>query len=252
MTAIGYAGTTGDTRKVNKAGDTLTGDLVLVDSTPDTDRSATSKEYVLARVAEAGTGVASDTVVEETSFGQAADAGDSAEYARGNHTHGTPASPGGGGSTIRTATVRVIDDNLSGLPAAAAWAIVQTSSNTKLQCSIAASAGDRIRVCGNFMFVGAHFLDWVILDNAGAIALYATTGTITAPTEGNPTMYPSRSFGPLASPDMFTVASGHISTGLVTVALAHQGASTGSSNIVYAHGTYPFRLRLENIGAEPS
>lgn len=250
MTATGYVSTTGDTRKVDVAGDTMTGDLVLNDSTPDTDRSATSKAYVLTQVAGAGTGVAADAVVTETSFGQASTAGVATTYSRGDHTHGTPAS--GGGTSIRTASVRVTDDNLSGLPAAASWTIVQTSAATQLKASIAASAGDRIRVCGNFMFVGAHFLDWVILDNAGAIALYATTGTITAPAEGNPTMYPSRSFGPMPSPDMFTVASGHISGGSITVALAHQGAATGSSNIVYAHSTYPWRLRLENIGAEPS
>jgi hypothetical protein len=158
----------------------------------------------------------------------------------------------GGGTAIRTASVRITDDNLSGLPAAASWTIVQTSAGTQLKASIAADEGDRIRVCGNFMFVGSRFLDWVILDNAGAIALYATTGTITAPTEGNPTMYPSRSFGPMPSPDMFTVSAGHINAGLITVALAHQGVSTGSSNIVYAHGTYPWRLRLENIGPEPA
>ncbi len=42
MTAVGYASTTGDARKVTKSGDTMTGDLVLNDSSPDTDRSAAS------------------------------------------------------------------------------------------------------------------------------------------------------------------------------------------------------------------
>lgn len=249
MTATGYVSTTGDARKVTKSGDTMTGDLVLVDSSPDTDRSAASKAYVLAQVAGAGTGVASDTVFAETTAGQAADAGVATTYSRGDHTHGTPA---GGGSTIRTATVRVTDDNLSGLPAAASWTIVQTSAGTQLKAAISASAGDRIRVYGAFMHIGAHFLDWVLLDNVGVIALYATTGTSSAPSEGNPTMYPSASFLRAGSPDMFTVSAGHIAAGLVTVALAHQGTGTGSGNIVYAHGTYPFRLRLENIGAEPS
>ncbi|MGW5429956.1 hypothetical protein ACWET9_22500 [Streptomyces sp. NPDC004059] len=46
MTATGYVSTTGDTRKVNKAGDTMTGELVLPDSSPDTDLSAASKGYV--------------------------------------------------------------------------------------------------------------------------------------------------------------------------------------------------------------
>lgn len=158
----------------------------------------------------------------------------------------------GAGSSVRTATVRVTDDNLSGLPAAAAWTVVQTSGGTQLKCSIAAAAGDRIRVYGAFMHIGAHFLDWALLDNAGVIAVYATTGSSSAPAEGNPTMYPSASFLRAGSPDMFTVASGHIASGLVTVALAHQGLGTGSGNIVYAHPTYPWRLRLENIGPEPA
>jgi hypothetical protein len=156
------------------------------------------------------------------------------------------------GSAVRTSTVRVTDDNLSGLPAAASWTIVQTSAGTQLKASIAAAVGDRIRVYGAFMHIGAHFLDWTLLDNVGAIALYATTDTASAPTEGNPTMYPSASFLRSPSPDMFTVAAGHINAGVVTVALAHQGSGTGSGNIVYAHPTYPWRLRLENIGPEPA
>lgn len=247
MTAVGYASTTGDARKVDVVGDTMTGDLVLNDSSPDTDRSAASKAYVLAQVAGAGTGVASDTVVAETSFGQAATAGVSSEYARGDHTHGTPAAPSG--SAITTASVRITDDNLSGLPSAASWTIVQTSSSTKLQCSIAAADGDRIRVCGNFMRAGSHFLDWVLLDNQGAIALYAGSGSSSALAEGNPALYPSLSFSYVTGDEMFTVASGHIQAGLVTVALAHQGTGVGT---VYAHTTYPWRLRLENIGGEPS
>lgn len=46
MTATGYVSTTGDTRKVDVAGDTMTGDLVLNDSSPDTSTSATPKGYV--------------------------------------------------------------------------------------------------------------------------------------------------------------------------------------------------------------
>jgi hypothetical protein len=51
MTATGYVSTTGDARKVNKAGDTLTGDLVLVDAVPDTANSAAPKAYVDALAA---------------------------------------------------------------------------------------------------------------------------------------------------------------------------------------------------------
>lgn len=273
-----------------------------------------------------GGGTPSSTVTAETAYGQTSSAGAATTYARGDHTHGTPAAPtagttagtfaagndsrltnsrtptgaaggdlsgtypnpavakvsgvtlsgtpvsgqvltassgtaaswqtpsggGGSGTTIRTATVRVTDDNLSGLPAAGTWTVVQTSAGTQLKAAIAAVAGDRIRVYGAFMHIGAHFLDWVLLDSSGTIAVYATTGTSSVPAEGNPTMYPSASFLRAGSPDMFTVASGHINAGQVTVALAHQGAGTGPGNIVYAHPTYPWRLRLENIGPEPA
>ncbi|MFI8531814.1 hypothetical protein ACIGMX_16430 [Streptomyces aquilus] len=164
----------------------------------------------------------------------------------------TPAGGGGGGAAITTAKARIVDDDLSGLPAAAQWAVVQTSAGTRLQCSIAASVGDRIRVCPNFLYLGSHYLDWVLLTAGGAIAEYATTETSTAPAEGNPAMYPSTTLSKGPAPEMFTVGSGHISGGNVTVALAHQGLGTGPSNRVYAHTTYPFRMRLENIGPEPS
>jgi hypothetical protein len=156
---------------------------------------------------------------------------------------------GGGGTSIRTASVRVTDDNLGGLPSAAAWTIVQTSAATKLQCSITASVGDRVKVYGGFMRAGSHFLDWVLLDNTGAIALYAGTFTSSPLPEGDPDLYPSLSFGYEEMAEMFTVASGHISAGSITVALAHQGTGAG---VVYAHSTYPFRMRLENIGPEPA
>lgn len=46
MTATGYVSTTGDARKVNKAGDTMTGELTLPDSSPDQALNAASKGYV--------------------------------------------------------------------------------------------------------------------------------------------------------------------------------------------------------------
>jgi hypothetical protein len=53
MTATGYVSTAGDTRKVNRAGDTMTGELVLPDSSPDTALTAASKGYVDTAVAGA-------------------------------------------------------------------------------------------------------------------------------------------------------------------------------------------------------
>ncbi|MFF9175968.1 hypothetical protein [Streptomyces sp. NPDC014793] len=161
--------------------------------------------------------------------------------------------PAGAGATLRTATARITDDNLSGLPAAASWAVVLTSAGTPLKASITAAAGDRIRVYGRFMRKGSHFLDWVLLDSAGAIAVYAGTDSSSPLSEGDPALYPSLSFAYETGPPMFTVGAGHIDgTGKATIALAHQGTSTGNANIVYAHSTYPWRLRLENIGPEPT
>lgn len=93
MTATGYTSTTGDARKVNKAGDTMTGDLVLPDSTPDTSLSAAPKAYVDLAVAGAGTGTPSSTVTDGTTFGQAKSAGAATAYSRGDHNHGTPTLP---------------------------------------------------------------------------------------------------------------------------------------------------------------
>jgi hypothetical protein len=161
----------------------------------------------------------------------------------------TDAHAGGGGG-VRTASARITNDNLSGLPAAAAWAVILTSTGTPLQCSIAAAAGDRIRVYGRYMRAGSHFLDWVLLSSAGAIAIYSGTDTSSPLAEGDPALYPSLSFAYEPGPPMFTVGAGHIDgTGKATIGLAHQGTGSG---LVYAHTTYPWRLRLENVGPEPA
>lgn len=100
------------------------------------------------------------------------------------------------------------------------------------------------------MRVGSRFLDWVLLDSGGSPAIYAASGTSSPLSEGNPILYPSLSFSYVTSPDVFTIASGHVDgSGNITVALSNQGTGSG---VVYAHPTYPFKLRLENIGTEPS
>lgn len=157
----------------------------------------------------------------------------------------TPAA--GGGSTGRTAKARVDDGDTSDMPGSGTWVQAHSSVGTLLECSIAAAAGDRIRVCPNMMYSGSMFLDWVLKDSAGAPAVYAASETSTPLGEGNPTMYPSTSFDKTGS-ELFTVGSGHIDgSGNVTVGLYYQG--TGK---VYSHALYPWRLRLENIGPEPS
>ncbi|GLH97349.1 hypothetical protein [Phytohabitans aurantiacus] len=85
MAADGYADTS-DPTKLDLAGGTMTGPLVLEDGSP-----AASEEYVANN--GGGGGTPSTTVVSETTYGQAASAGNATAYSRGNHTHGTPVLP---------------------------------------------------------------------------------------------------------------------------------------------------------------
>jgi hypothetical protein len=153
----------------------------------------------------------------------------------------------GGGSPAPTESIRVTNDNLAGLPSAPAWTVVVTSGGTPLQCSISAAVGDRIRVDADFMYNGAHFLDWVMLDSAGAISVFSAANPLTPGTplpEGKPSLYPSLSFSKVPGRPKFTVGPSHIDgAGKVTIGLAHQGTSTG---LVYAHSTYPFEMEVEN------
>lgn len=163
---------------------------------------------------------------------------------------GPKGDPGGGGSTATTRRVRITDDNLGGLPSAPSWTVVVTSGGTHLQCAIPAVANDRVELFPNFMRVGSHFTDFVLLDNTGAISQYASTESGTPGPEGSPAYYPSLSQEYVTSADMFTVASNHIDgSGNITIAYAHQGTGAG---IIYAHPFYPWRLRLKNIGPEPA
>jgi hypothetical protein len=52
----------------------------------------------------AGGGTPSSTVVSETGYGQAAAAGSATAYARGDHTHGTPAAPPSPSGTVASGT----------------------------------------------------------------------------------------------------------------------------------------------------
>ncbi|MFJ7070173.1 hypothetical protein [Streptomyces sp. NPDC101115] len=155
----------------------------------------------------------------------------------------------GGGTSIRTAKARITDGAVTDLPSAPSWAIVTTSVGTPLQCSIAAAAGDRIRAHLGMMYNGGHFMDVALLSSAGAIALYDASGTSSPLAEGAPWFYPNASFFKVPDAIIFTVASGHLNAGLATVALVHQGTSTGR---VYANTTYPWVMLLENIGPQPA
>jgi hypothetical protein len=156
----------------------------------------------------------------------------------------------GGGLSIPFAEARIVDHDLSDMASAPTWTIVSTSAGTQLKCSIDAAIGDRIKACPHFMFVGPHYMDLTILGLTGLPERYDTTRTTTPPAEGAPVMYPSLSFSHVNTDVVFIATSDNIVAGQVTIAVANQG--TGSGFKVYAHPTYPFVLRLENWGPEPS
>lgn len=158
-----------------------------------------------------------------------------------------PAGPAGG--TVRTATARISNGAVQDLASSPSWSIVTTSVGTPLQCSIAAVAGDRICVDLSMMYIGGHFLDIALLSSAGAIALYDGSGTSSPLAEGAPWLYPSTAFSKVSSAAQFTVASDHLNAGMATVALVHQGTSSGK---VYAYSGYPWVMRLKNLGPEPA
>lgn len=68
MTATGYVSTTGDARKVDVAGDTMTGELVLPDSSPDTSLTAASKGYVDGLIDGLNTAIALRALLSGATF----------------------------------------------------------------------------------------------------------------------------------------------------------------------------------------
>ncbi|MDX3637679.1 hypothetical protein PV728_47415 [Streptomyces europaeiscabiei] len=73
MAATGYVSTTGDARKVSKAGDTMTGELVLPDSSPDTALAAASKGYADTAAAGAQSAAATDATTKVAAHTVASD-----------------------------------------------------------------------------------------------------------------------------------------------------------------------------------
>lgn len=103
MTATGYTG--GDPTKLSKTGYTK-GDVVAADASGTLQRIpiGSSAQVLTVNLAQpedidwepgggGGGGTPSGTVVSETAYGQAATAGVSNFFQRGDHTHGTPALP---------------------------------------------------------------------------------------------------------------------------------------------------------------
>ncbi|MGQ4358563.1 hypothetical protein [Streptomyces sp. SAS_272] len=146
MAATGYVSPDGDARKVSKSGDTMTGDLVLPDDTPDTAHSAASRAYVDARTGTIG-GV---TVTGTPSAGQVptATSGSAASWQ-------TPAAGGGdlvtsvngqqGDVVLTAAAVGADSAGAAAAAQTAATSAAATDATNKVTAHVAANDphGDR-------------------------------------------------------------------------------------------------------------
>jgi len=144
MTAVGYTG--GDPNKVDVAGDTMTGPLVLPGD-PSSGLQAATKDYVDTHSGGGGgSGVPSSTVVSETGYGQSATAGVATTYSRGDHTHGTTSLSGsvptaeaiGDTGSVGVATTPARGDHRHAMPAFGS-VVAQTSFGAAAADGVASS-----------------------------------------------------------------------------------------------------------------
>lgn len=241
MTAYGY--TSGDPRKVDIAGDTMTGPLLLSED-PLVDAEAATKVYVDTHSGGGG-GTPSNTVVVETSFGQNAIAGGASTFSRGDHTHGTPAVP--------TAVVPVSIQAFltSGNITAANGTYTQIGSDL----TIAAVVGDKLGVAFEALSEGpgsALQFD-AATRNAGnsADVNYWSSGTGVSRAPGGIAAWYLEAFGTgkfNAPPGeaVYTVQAADVNAGIVRVRAYAFG--TGSTRVIQANANYPFRWFLKNYG----
>jgi hypothetical protein len=132
---------------VLRSGDTMTGPLILDDAS-----EAASQAWVLAN---APGGVPANSVVTEQAFGQASAVGVSLEYAREDHTHGTPNAPAalvpadsvvtetafGQASAVGVSLEYAREDHTHGTPASPAVPAAGNTIVTETSFGQAATAG---------------------------------------------------------------------------------------------------------------
>lgn len=140
MTAVGYTG--GDPTKVDVAGDTMTGPLVLPGD-PSSGLEAATKDYVDTHGGGGGGGTPSNTVVTETTYGQSSAAGVATAYSRGDHTHGSPAL----GSTGSTAAAG--NHNHSGVYDASGAAATALASALAADVPLGSGTPSAITIAGS-------------------------------------------------------------------------------------------------------
>jgi hypothetical protein len=164
---------------------------------------------------------------------------------------------GGGGATITTADL-LIDKEIITLPASpGSYRIMTTSPATgsfPIACSIPAAVGDRVRWSLSWMRTGGVlFYDVALLNSAGGFSRFTSTHSPTPAVEGYPPYYNQEpSFPGIAGDQQFAIQDNEIDgNGMVTFALAYQGATDGQQR-AYFGGGYPGYWLLTNLGPEPA
>ncbi len=162
----------------------------------------------------------------------------SAQASAGNHSHtATPAGP-------RVVSTRVTTGTSGGdtpTDSSSAW-VRYTGVGTLV---IAAAVGDYVEVSMSMLTNRSDtgLLFDLALYVSGSAVWYASTGTATPATEGDPALYPTlRPTGWYAD---LLVESGHLSSGNLTFGLGYKGNGTGK---IYYSTAYPFRWRALNFG----
>jgi hypothetical protein len=157
-------------------------------------------------------------------------------------TSGTWTSPSSG-STVTIASGYVTSGNIT--PQNTSGAVQLLTGGPTF--TIAAAEGDRIRFeWGALIDVSDNtFYDSCVVVSAAAVR-YATTGSSSAPAEGEPGLYPQiATYNGSVAPFTFTAASGDISGGNITFAIAVKADGLGT---LFANSSFPLRYTITNYG----
>jgi hypothetical protein len=118
---------------------------------------------------------------------------------------------------------------------------------TGITCSLTAAVGDYVEFIPSFLHnpAGASFLD-IAVKVSGSFVRYSSSGTNTPSSEGDPALYADPAFCSGPAVFGFVVEAGDLDAGAVVFALVYSG--TGTTAVVHASSTYPFRWRAINFG----
>lgn len=149
------------------------------------------------------------------------------------------------GATLGTASGYVTTGNVTATNVGSTWTQVGA-----LAFSIGAAVGDYVMFVPTVMTTSTSDTHYDVAVKVGAnFVHYASTGTGTPATEGDPGLYQDPQTYRTGGGGVMdlVVEAGHLSGGTVTFAMVFKGA--GTTRILYASTDFPFRWRAINFGA---